>query len=438
VGYIAFGPFSLDLEGSRLLRDGIDLDLRPQAFHALRTLIQNCGRNVDYEQMIHQAWDGVSVSRHTVAVTVGEAKKVLKEYGAWIHYRPKLGYRLEIPAAEDLIKRGRHFANRYTRDGFDKALECFQAAAAADSADFRAFEGSALCYLMLGAYGMRPPREMYPRFLEAHAEAVVREGLTPELRADRAHAAHVFERKFAEAECELLTALKEAPQQIATLGHLVMLYATSRRFEEALSVVEQAYAIDPLWPVLPAMETFVRICHHDFHGAAECGKKSVDLHPYLPMGRFFYARALEHSGQLCAALEQLRLATVMSPDFHWLRAHQAACLVKLGEPREAEAILENLEEIRRNDYVDAYSMVRLYFALGRECETFRELERACEENSAPLFVMDVDPHMDPLRADLRFIQIRDAVFADAEPPEPKSVPAFSSGAASYPAHNRET
>jgi len=58
------------------------------------------------------------VSRHTVAVTVGEAKRALREYGAWIHYRPKLGYRLEIPIAEELILKGSHFAQRHTRDGF--------------------------------------------------------------------------------------------------------------------------------------------------------------------------------------------------------------------------------------------------------------------------------------------------------------------------------
>ena len=410
MGHIAFGPFSLDLEGTRLLRDGVDLDLRPQAFNALRTLIQHCGRSVDYEHMIHEAWDGVSVSRHTVAVTIGEAKKVLKEYGAWIHYRPKLGYRLEIPAAEDLIKRGRHFANRYTRDGFDKALECFHAAATADSADFRAFEGLALCYLMLGAYGMRPPREMYPRFLEAHGEAVAREGLTAELRADRAHAAQVFERRFADAKCELLAAMKEAPQQVSILGHLVMLYATSQRFEDALRIVEKAFVLDPLWPMLPAMETLVRFCSRDFEGAVTSGKRSVDLHPYLPMGRFFYARALQYSGEVSAALDEFRLAIVMSPDFHWLRAHEATCLIELGKREEAAYVLEQIEEIRRNDYVDAYNMVIPNLALGRECQAFRELERAYEENAAPLFAMEVDPGMDPLRADPRFKLIRDRVF----------------------------
>ena len=59
MGHIAFGPFSLDLESARLLRDGVELDLRPQVFSALRTLIQNCGRHVDYDHMIQQAWQGV-------------------------------------------------------------------------------------------------------------------------------------------------------------------------------------------------------------------------------------------------------------------------------------------------------------------------------------------------------------------------------------------
>jgi tetratricopeptide (TPR) repeat protein len=413
VGHIAFGPFSLDLESARLLRDGVELDLRPQAFNALRTLTQNCGRHVDYDQMIHQAWDGVSVSRHTVAVTIGEAKKVLKEYGSWIHYRPKLGYRLEIPPAEDLIRKGWHFAKRYTRDGFEKALECFEEAAAADSADFRVFEGMALCYLMLGAYGMRPPREMYPRFLDAHADAVALKGLTPELRADRAHALHVFERKFREAECELLAARKEAPQQVSILGHLAMLYTTSHRFEEALGVLDQVLAVDPLWPMLPAIEVFVRLCSRQFDCAAACGRKAVELHPYIPLGRFFYARALERSGQVCTALEQFRLAIVMSPDFHWLRAHEAACLAKLGKTQEAEQILEELEAIRRTDYVDAYSMVFPYWTLGQSDRAFVELDRACEENAAPLFVMDVDPNMDGLREDPRFRAIRDAVFRES-------------------------
>src|SRR5580698_11648780 len=254
---VVFGPFRMDVPASRLLRDGVELNLRPQVFHALKALLENTGRYVDYDQMIREAWDGTVVSRHTVAVTVGEAKKVLKEYGSWIHYRPKLGYRVEVPHSEDLIRKGWHFAQRYTREGFEKALECFHQAAVDDSAEFRALEGMSLCYLMLGAHGMRPPLEMYPQFLEAHRRAVELRGLTPELRADRAHALHIFERRYAEAEAELLQALRAEPKLVAAYGHLIMLYATSARFDEALAVLSQAYCADALWPPLPAMEVLI-------------------------------------------------------------------------------------------------------------------------------------------------------------------------------------
>jgi len=114
----------MDVSSARLLRDGVELNLRPQAFHALNALIQNTCRYVGYEQMIRDAWVGNVASRHTVAVTVGEAKKVLKEYGSWIHYRPKLGYRVEVPHSEDLIRKGWHFAQRYAK-GLKKHSNAF-------------------------------------------------------------------------------------------------------------------------------------------------------------------------------------------------------------------------------------------------------------------------------------------------------------------------
>src|SRR5271168_2878921 len=103
---LAFGPFSMDPAGLRLRRGGAELELRPQAFRALNILIRNSGHYVDYPQMIREAWGGISVSRNTVAVTIREVKKVLQEYGSCIRCRPKLGYRLEIPKGEHLIRTG--------------------------------------------------------------------------------------------------------------------------------------------------------------------------------------------------------------------------------------------------------------------------------------------------------------------------------------------
>jgi serine/threonine-protein kinase len=410
VGQIAFGPFCLDTEAPRLLRDGVELELRPQALHALRALVQNSGRCVDYAEMIGEAWHGISVSRHTVAVTVGEVKKALKEFGGWISYHPKLGYRLDVPQSEDLIRNGWHHWQRHTREGFDKALCCFHQAAQESSTDFRAFEGISRCYLMLGTFSMRPPREMYAAFLEAHKRAVELTGLTPELRGDRAQGLHLFELKFAEAEAQLLQAREENPRTAGVYIRLAVLYATMKRFEEALEVLRHAYAVDGLWPILPAAEILTRSCRGEFDIAVACGKKAIDLHPYFALGRAHYAQALDLAGRFEEALVEYRLACVMSPDLARLRAEEGRCLARHGRRAEAAAILAELEDLRRTEYVDAYFMAFLNDALGRTEDAFAELDRAGAEYSTNLFMMDVDPRMEGLRAHPRFARLRNKFF----------------------------
>jgi DNA-binding response OmpR family regulator len=64
---IMFGPFRLDATTTTLLRDGQELARRPQAFHALKALIHNCGHTSAMRRR----------SKHTVAMMIGEVKKRL-------------------------------------------------------------------------------------------------------------------------------------------------------------------------------------------------------------------------------------------------------------------------------------------------------------------------------------------------------------------------
>jgi tetratricopeptide (TPR) repeat protein len=407
---IEIGPFLIDLTTGRILREGVELALRPQAFRVLKTLIENSGQFVDFERMIAEAWDGIVVSRHTVDVTVGEVKKLFQEFGSWIAHRPKLGYRLEVPKSEDLVRKGWHFWNRRTREGFEKAIESFQEAAMDDGADFRAYEGLAASYVMMGTYGMKPPNEVYPAFLDALSRAVALAGWTPELRAHRAHALHIYERKFEESEAEFLQAQREKPTLTRIYGHMGLLYVAMGRFDEALDVLNQGYKVDPLWPVLPATEVSVRFFSRDFESAIVCGKKAVELHPYITVGRCFYAQALEYAGRIEEALREYRIASVMSPGMVWLRLLEGSCLAKNGRAGEAHTILEEVRKIRETEYIDAYYVALLHDSLGRRDLAFQELERAYDENSVPLCLLDVDAKMDSLRQDPHFESLRQNRF----------------------------
>lgn len=407
---VTFGPFSLDAEAPRLTREGADIKLRPQAVHALRTLLRHRGSFIGYDQLIAEAWSGTFVARHTVDVTLGEVKRTLGEYGRWITHRPKVGFKLEVPTSDDLVRKGWHFFNRRTREGAELAIECFQQATAECSEDFRAFEGMSTCHLMLATFGMRLPSEVYPGFLDAHDRAVALGGLRPELRCNRAHGLHLFERHATEAEVELRTAIEEKPTLGSAHVRLTLLYATLGRLDDMPELLAHASQRDPLLPTLPATEVLMHVWRREYDKGIAVGRKAIELHPYLHICRVNYAQALEFSGNLDAALAQYRLACVMSPDLPWLRALEGRCLALMGRETEALAALEELEHLRRSEYIDAYYMAVLRQALGLKQDAFAELERAIEESSACLYAIAVDPKMDDLRGESRFRQLTEHLF----------------------------
>lgn len=407
---IKFGPFTFRIGELRLLRDGEALGLTRQPALVLKVLLENSGHCVPHAEMARLAWGLETVERHTLAVQIAAIKKCLKEFGRWIRTDRQGGYGLFVTGTAGWLKRGWLCWGRRTREGFEKALDCFRRAADIDGSSAQAYAGMAVSHLMLGTYAMRPPNEAYPSFCEAHSRAVALGGATPELRVGRAHGLHIFERRFEEAESELLRVKREAPEVVTVYVALTMLYASTRRFDEGLQALEQARVADPFWPTLAALKIFVHYLARDFASAVQSGSDAFDLYPYLHLGRAYYAQALEYSGRVEEALHEYRLNRTFAPDVRWLRALEGSCLARCGRDGDAKLILSELEALRRTEYVDAYFMAVLREAMSDRLGALAEIDRALEENSATLFILDVDPQMDPLRCEPRFAAVRSKLF----------------------------
>ena len=148
----------------------------------------------------------------------------------------------------------------------------------------------------------------------------------------------------------------------------------------------------------------------NYDAAIACGRMSLELHPYILVGRSYYAQALEYSGHSEEALREYRTACAMLPGLTWLRILEGACLSKVGRNAEAVEILKEVERKRETEYADAYYLSLLYDALGMRDKAFAELERAAEENSITLCLLNVDPKMDLLRQDKRFAGLSQRIF----------------------------
>jgi DNA-binding winged helix-turn-helix (wHTH) protein len=409
---IKLGPFTIDVASTRLQRDGVAIELRPRAYRTLRVLIQNPGRLVEYEELIRDAWDGVHVSKHTIAVTIGEIKQVLGEYGSWINCQPRFGYRLEIPQSEVLIRRGWHYWNQYSRQGYRNALGCFRKALEEDGADFRAWEGIAGSYLMLASFVMQAPRDLACPFWDAHSRAAEGSGQTWERRLDAAYGRFVFDHDLVSAETEMVQLKRERQNSPHVCIRLAMVYLAAQRLDEAFALLPPAQAADALLAPLAFIGALLRLYRREFGAAIEWAENNLDLHPSSQVGRTHYAEALEFAGRTREARTQYEIAVERS-DAPVTRISKARFLASTGERPEALRILAELRQIRRNDYLDAYEIALLLDALGRRDEAFQELERAISEKSYTLLFLNVDPKADALRCDPRFASLARRVLPDS-------------------------
>jgi len=95
-----FGPFQLDPIERVLRQAGKCVPLTPKAFQTLLVLVENNGRVVEKEELLHRVWPDTFVEEATLAQNVFTIRKQLRDDkapAAYIETVPKRGYRFAAP-----------------------------------------------------------------------------------------------------------------------------------------------------------------------------------------------------------------------------------------------------------------------------------------------------------------------------------------------------
>ena len=72
------------------------------------------------------------------------------------------------------------------------------------------------------------------------------------------------------------------------------------------------------------------------------------------------------------------------------------------KPRESREILERLEERSKRGFVPAYNLAVIHLVLNDKDAALNYLQKAYRERDWAMFVLKVEPRLDPLRSDPHF------------------------------------
>lgn len=314
--------------------------------------------------------------------------------------------------AYHLYLKGRHCNSKRTPQWIKKGIEFFQQAIDLDPNYALAYAGMADSYgFLASATGGHPPREVYPKAKAAALKALELDDTLGEAHCSLGFFHLLYDWDFAAAEREYKRAIELSPNYAnAHDGYSFYLKATGQT-AAAIRECQLAQQLDPLSSFATVSLGWAYYFARRYDEALAQGQKVLELDANFG---FAYAHSgLCHLqlGDFAQAVVCMRKAVNLvggSPHFLSYLGH---ALGKAGQPREARQMLAQLERLTKKQFVSAYFTAIVYLGLGNRHETLTWLERALEERSGFLPFAEIEPMLDELRAEPRFVRLIERIKA---------------------------
>ncbi len=291
--------------------------------------------------------------------------------------------------------------------GIAKAIEYFEQAIEKEPTSARARAGLADCYVTLGSWenGTLPPIEAMTKAKQAVTKALELDSRLAEAHTTLAYRTTHHEWDWVTAEAQFKHAFELNPNY-SVCHHWYSHFLTAvGRTEESLSASKRCLELDPLDLVINIHMAWHYQFARQYEQAIEQCWKTSELHPNSFWPAYFFGLAYEQQGQVDRAVEEFRIAVKMSGDVTFATAGLGHLYGTAGKAAEARAIFNELSARAERSYVPAYDIALVCAGLGWKDQALAFLSQAHEEHSGWIAYLKVDPRLDLLRGDVRFVDL---------------------------------
>ena len=322
-------------------------------------------------------------------LTHAEKKRLVKR-----HTEDAEAYRLYL--------QGRHHWNRWTEEGFYKAIGYFQQAIEKDPSYALAHDGVADCYVLLGWNSYLPPKDAFPKAKVAAMAALEIASDLGEAHTDLAAVLWLHEWQWAEAQNEFKRSLELNPCYPTANHYYAECLMTLGRNAEALARMKKSLELDPLSLIINVAIGWAYYHARQYDEAVAQLLRTVELDPNYPMTYWILGLIYRDTARYDLAISAGEKGVSLSGGSPLMRAALAQTFAAAGAPEKAIEIADELNELAKQRYVAPHFFAGIYVGLGEHDRAIEYLEKSCAEHCHWLIYLHIDPSMDDLRNDPRF------------------------------------
>lgn len=308
------------------------------------------------------------------------------------------GYSGNVDAYNAYLQ-GRYLASKKNFESWDLAIAEYRRALEIDPQMALAWAGLAQVVADKTGFDSQDFAKGYERAREAALKALALEPDLPEAHMALADVQRSYDWDWAAAEASLNRALAQRPGDPEIRAQLARLKTIRGDTQEAIKLIDQALAVDPLNDRLQMSRAWALVYLDRHAEAIPIAERQLELHPDRGANAVALAVAYRETGELQRALE-----IAQREKFDFLRLTLEAMLYHdLGDQQTAQQKLAELVE----GYGDAvsYQVAAVYTSWGDYDAAFAALERGYEIRDPGLPLIQSHSTFDPLRGDPRFEQL---------------------------------
>jgi len=311
----------------------------------------------------------------------------------------------ENTEAYQLYLQGRFFWNKRSEKGLKTAIRYFEQAIEKDPHYALAWAGIADSYSVLGEFGNIPRKELYPK-----AEAAVKKALEIDNRLAEVHTSlasllMLSKWDWANSEKEFKLALELNPNYATAHHWYSQWFLNMGRLEEALRMISWAAELDPVSQAILKDKGLALYYNRQYDEAIEMARRTLELDPNYAAAHRLLSLAYQGKGVFDEAIVENQKWGALTGN----KVETTVALAQLnavsGQVEEAKKLIEVVEQDKLVVEQAYRGLALVHAAIGENDMAFEWLEKSYERREESILSLKVDPKVDALRKDPRFIAL---------------------------------